>query len=187
MSNVGKWDRWYEGLQDSPSSFRFADTITYELGAKFLQDCAVVEDWGVGAGGFKRYRPDAIGIDGSKTPFADKIADLVSYRSHVDGIFMRHVLEHNYGWRRILENALHSAKKICVVLFVPFSKGETIKLADNAPHGVDVPDLSLSKTEFNAVLNSAGVKEARSFIYKNDSGYGQETIFYIALDAVMGP
>src|SRR5262249_21544228 len=111
-------------------SFRFADTATYRLGAKFLEDCAVVEDWGVGAGGFKRYRPDAIGIDGSKTPFADKIVDLVSYRSNVDGIFIRHVLEHNYDWPRILDNPLHSAKKVCVLFFVPFSTELSPNLGD---------------------------------------------------------
>jgi hypothetical protein len=183
MSNLGKWNKWYTGLQGTlPSSFRFADTITYSLGAKFLEDCTIVEDWGVGAGGFKKYRPDAIGIDGSQTPFADKIVDLVNYRSNVDGIFMRHVLEHDYDWPRILGNALHSAKKVCVVLFAPFSKGETVKLADNAPHGVDVPDLSLSETEFNAILKNARVKEAKSFVYKNNSGYGQETIFYIVTE-----
>ena len=79
-------------------------------------------------------------------------------------------------------NALHSAKKVCIVLFVPFSKGETIKLADNVPHGVDVPDLSLSETEFTAVLTNAAVKKATSFVYKNNSGYGQETIFYIVTE-----
>jgi hypothetical protein len=101
MSNLGKWNKWYTGLQGTlPSSFRFADTITYSLGAKFLEDCTIVEDWGVGAGGFKKYRPDAIGIDGSQTPFADKIVDLVNYRSNVDGIFMRHVLER---WARLFE------------------------------------------------------------------------------------
>lgn len=181
MSNLGKWNSWYEGLDGNtaPSYFRFGDTASYQLGAKFLEDCLVVEDWGIGAGGFKRYRPDAIGIDGSATPFADIIADLVTYRSKVNGIFMRHVLEHNYEWPRILCNALHSAEKICVVLFVPFSKDQTVKIADNACHGVDVPDLSLSEVEFNAVLNSTGVREVRREAYKNDCGYGQETIIYI--------
>jgi len=36
-----------------------------------------------------------IGIDGSNTKYADKIEDLVLYKTKVDAIHMRHVLEHN--------------------------------------------------------------------------------------------
>ena len=30
-------------------------TITYELGYNFLKSCDKIEDWGCGAGGFKRF------------------------------------------------------------------------------------------------------------------------------------
>ncbi len=47
MSNMNKWNDWYKEIEkSSPSAFRYADTITYKLGAKFLEDCEAVEDWG---------------------------------------------------------------------------------------------------------------------------------------------
>src|ERR1700722_11100627 len=102
---VGRWDQWYAGL-DAASPY--GDVRSYEVGAAFLADCELVEDWGCGKGGMRQYvAPDSYrGIDGSRTPFADVIADLREYRSDVDGVFVRHVLEHNYDWRTILSNVL---------------------------------------------------------------------------------
>jgi hypothetical protein len=69
-----------------------------------------VEDWGCGGGGFRRFclSPRYIGLDGSKTPFADKIVDLCTYSLIAPGIMMRHILEHNYEWERILVSAVRS-------------------------------------------------------------------------------
>jgi len=63
-----------------------------------------------------------IGIDGSDTPFASRIADLRTYRSKAEGILIRHVLEHNYDWEAILAGAVESfQKKLCLILFTPFA------------------------------------------------------------------
>jgi hypothetical protein len=106
-----KWNTWYKDLTiDNIGSFRYGNTETYNLGYNFLKDCNIIEDWGCGVGGFKKnfINNDLnkyIGIDGSKTPFADIKTDLTQYISNTDGIFMRHILEHNYEWKKILENA----------------------------------------------------------------------------------
>lgn len=178
MSNLNKWNDWYKEIEkSSPSAFRYADTITYKLGATYLEDCETVEDWGCGVGGFKRFREDSIGVDGSLTPFADKIEDLELYSSSCDGIFMRHVLEHNENWEKILKNALKSfKKKMCLVVFTDFSEDETKVLADNKEFGVDVKDLSLNRKKFTSILKKFKVTEET---LHTETGYGIEHIFYI--------
>lgn len=141
MSNAGKWDRWYAGLNEPQS---YGSSQTYAIGADFLVDCDTVEDWGCGKGFMrtlidpKRYR----GIDGSRTPFADEVVDLVGYRSSVDGVFMRHVLEHDWRWAQILTNAAESAqRKLVLVLFTPLTD-TTHEMAWNEDPGV--PDISFA-------------------------------------------
>ena len=61
---------------------------------------------------------------------------------------MRHILEHNHDWRLVLENALASFdKKFCLILFTPFSDGQTKVLKENKKYGVDVPDISFAKAD----------------------------------------
>jgi len=179
-----KLNEWYKDLHHNDlGSFRYGDTITYELGYKFLQTCDKIEDWGCGTGGFKRFFLNEnlnkyIGLDGSKTPFADIKTDLTSYYSNVDGIFMRHVLEHNYEWKQILENACKSfTKKMCLVLFTPFSN-ETTEIAHNFKHGVDVPDLSFNKNELIKLLETYNIKYELTTL-NTQTGYGIEHIFFL--------
>ena len=149
-NNVGKWDNWYKNLPKKPGSFLYGETETYKKAADFLSDCSEIEDWGCGAGGFSRFVPDVIGIDGSGTPFATKkYIDLKTYTSDCEAIHIRHVLEHNYMWANILENALKSArKKLVITMFIPLNNDITKEIAHNKIHGVDVPDMSISKSDF---------------------------------------
>jgi hypothetical protein len=180
MSNVNKWNELYKELSTDPSSFKYGDTLTYELGANFLKDCNTIEDWGTGAGGFKRYVPLAIGVDGSNTPHAEKkFVDLTTYTTICDGIFMRHVLEHNYEWESILKNVISSAsKKVCIILWVPFAEN-TIEIYHSKDQGVDVPDLSLSKSRFEEIVNSFNPKNVVYEKYYTETQYGQEIVVYI--------
>ena len=180
-SNVGKWDVDYAELSiDNPSEFNYGDTSTYLIGATFLIDCKSVEDWGCGAGGFKRfYNGKYIGIDGSHTPFAEKIVDLRTYHSKVDGIFMRHVLEHNYKWEYIIKNALLSyKKKMCLVLFTKFSE-TTREIAHNISDGIDVPDISFDKNDLHYVIDKYGSKFILFENIKTDTQYGIEHVYLI--------
>jgi hypothetical protein len=138
MSNVGLWEGWHTAVKP------FGATNSYELGAEWLADCEKVEDWGAGAGflstliGPDRY----IGVDGSPGPRTDVIADLAEYRSEVPGIFMRHVLEHNYEWAKVLDNALASfTERMFLVLFTPLAP-ETHDTEFEDPPGV--PNLSFA-------------------------------------------
>lgn len=174
MSGFGKWTTWYEA---SDKSWAFGDTASYQMGANFLSDCISVEDWGCGRGWFRRFRPDnCIGLDGSHSPFADKIVDLTEYTSSVDGIFMRHVLEHNYNWKKILRNAIASFKdKMVLVIFTPWSAGETTQI--RMIERVGVPDLALSKPTVLMMLE--GLHWEFVELKSPDTIYGHEYVFLI--------
>ena len=180
---MDKWNNWYKDLDSNtvPNSFRYGDTVTYEKGYSFLKSCNQIEDWGCGTGGFKRFCSGIkyVGIDGSITPFADIKADLVTYKSKVNGIFMRHILEHNYEWKTILENAIESfTEKMCLVLFTPFSEVEK-EIAHNLKHGIDVPDLSLSKSELLGIFSKHNI-DCDIESLSSDTGYGVEHILYLS-------
>jgi hypothetical protein len=172
---MGKWDNWYNGIKQM-GSFRYGNTKTYQLAADFLQGLEV-EDWGCGTGGFKRLHSGKyIGLDGSQTPFVDKLVDLRDYRSSVEGIMMRHILEHNYDWNKVLGNALASfQKRFCLIIFTPFQE-VTKEIAHNEKHGVDVPDIGFNKEELDHYF--LGLKWRMETI-KTRTAYGIEHIYFI--------
>lgn len=175
-TNLGKWDAWYKTLSsNNASSFKFGETITYKVAADFLSDCISVEDWGIGAGGFLNHRPNAIGVDGSKTPFAQKVVDLCEYTTKCEGVHLRHVLEHNYQWKNILINAMKSAeKKIAITFFIKFSNTNTILIKDNHNFGVNVPDLSISKQEFLDLVKDSEFKIDTFIEFTTNTSYKYE-------------
>lgn len=121
---MGQWSSRYEA-RAAPGNFAgYGAAASYQLSAIFLADCHDVEDWGCGLGTFRRYclSPQYIGIDGSESPAADAVVDLRKYTSDVEGILVRHVLEHNpTGWRQIFLNAIESfSKKMVLVIYTPF-------------------------------------------------------------------
>lgn len=102
---------------------RYGAEESYRLGMEWLKDCNTVEDWGCGPAYSRKYRNgEYLGIDG--TPgFCDVVTDLRTYQSSPDGVFMRHVLEHNHDWEPILENALASFKqKMSLIFFTPWAE-----------------------------------------------------------------
>lgn len=172
-SNLGKWDLYYHDLKHERL---YGDEITYQLAADFLADVGEVEDWGCGSGGFRKFcTARYTGVDGSVTPYADKIVDLCSYRSTVDGILMRHVLEHNYNWEKILRNALASFRnKLCIIIFTPFSsRTYTIRYCND----FRVPDISFKKDDL--VCHFVGLHWTLEENIKTNSEYGVEHVFRI--------
>ena len=175
-SMLGKWDWWYRNVKQM-TSFRYGNTITYQLAEDFLKGLDV-EDWGCGTGAFKRlHQGGYLGIDGSKTPFVDKIVDLRIYKSSVDGIMMRHTLEHNPDWEKVLKNAVSSFKKrFCLVLFTPFTD-KTKVIAQNKKYGVDVPDISFNKKDLERTFKGLNWKLTQNL--KTKTGYGVEHIYFV--------
>jgi hypothetical protein len=88
-----------------------------------------------------RYR----GIDGTASPRSAEVVDLVTYRSTVPGVFMRHILEHNYEWAQILDNALASfTERMALILFTP-EQATTEEIAFRSDVGV--PDIAFRLTD----------------------------------------
>ena len=171
MTNLGKWERWYRDL-DEPQSY--GSTETYQIGAEFLADCDTVEDWGCGKGFMrtlvdpKRYR----GIDGSAGRFTDEVADLADYHSKADGVFLRHVLEHDWRWAQILTNAVESAqRKLVVVLFTPLAD-TTHDIAWNEDPGV--PDISFAMSDLEMFLTKFDTIDVEHL--ETATQYGVETV-----------
>lgn len=110
----------------------FGDETTYARGLGWLAGLQSVQDWGAGMAYGRRFVPEgrytAIDSSPSSVPFADVNADLETYRPAPlpEGIFMRHVLEHNPHWRQVLGNALDCfTRRFVLVIFTPFGPQTT--------------------------------------------------------------
>lgn len=171
MTVAGRWN--FQGVGPAP----FGDETTYKLGADFL-DGLSVEDWGCGLGWYKQFhKGEYKGVDGSKSDFADVVVDLAAYKSRAEGIFMRHVLEHNTSWRVILENALDSfQKRMCLILFGPLGKWDR----ELTVPGLAIPDLELCEVDLRGMLLKAvGREHLKEEVVATKSRYNTERVFYL--------
>lgn len=148
---------------------RYGQERSYVRGMEWLGTCQLVEDWGCALAYAKNYCiGDYRGIDGTAGK-ADVIADLSTYKSEVDGVFMRHILEHNFDWRDILGNALQSfTKRMTLILYRPMQ--DTEKVISSKPVEIDLP-------RFN--LLDRLLPYLRSFEIIEGATHGHETIFYL--------
>lgn len=156
------------------AQFAYDDETSYRKGMAFLDGKGEIEDWGCGTAFAKQFAQQSryIGIDGSTSVYCDKVVDLQEYVSQVDCIFMRHVLEHNWGWRKILRNAVSSFKhRLVLVVFTPFQASE-MKLREEDGH----IDLALNKEEVLSYFEGLKVTEER---IESKTQYGEETLFYV--------
>jgi hypothetical protein len=118
-----------------------------------------------------RYR----GIDGTSSPFCDEVVDLVAYRSTVPAIFMRHVLEHNYDWARILDNALASfSERMVLILFTP-EQAATEQISFQPDVGV--PDLAFRLADISDRFPSDVTHTVQRIA--SATAYGSETILFL--------
>jgi hypothetical protein len=172
MSNKGKWNKAYEGLSErSP----YGDTTSYHAAERWLSGQSV-EDWGCGKGYFQTIHiGDYFGIDGSETPFANHVEDLTTYKSDSESILLRHVLEHDFNWLKIWENALQSARsRIALILFTPLVNGETKQ--QDFDQSVGVPDLSPDCNQILICALKAGKELLHVEHIKSETRYGKESI-----------
>jgi hypothetical protein len=142
---LGLWNDSYK----TKHPHRYGDEDSYLLAEKFLHGLNV-EDWGCGEGRFGDFHVGGyVGIDGSAGPAYIK-DDLRTRLEFSEGILLRHVLEHNTDWRKILENAVKSATRVLViVLFTPL-QDKTRQLGWNPTQGV--PDLGFSLDDLSEIL-----------------------------------
>ena len=172
---LNKWTNWYSANRFT--KIKYGDVLTYKLASEFLKECDNLEDWGCGTGRFRDfYKGKYLGIDGTNNPFVDKVADLREYRSKPQGILLRHVLEHNVDWEKVLENAIVSFnKKLCIIIFTPFGD-KTREISQNKKYGVDVPDISFKRQDIENKFQ--GLVWSCETI-KTKSAYGIETVYYL--------
>lgn len=179
--SIGKWANFYAGQGQRP----YDDVTTYHRGAEFLKGCALVEDWGCGFGWFGRtfaeYSISPVrNLDGSASEFVHEVVDLSEYRSSVEGIFQRGVLEHNWYWQPILQNALESfTRRMVLVCFTPFAESTRLIYDHRFADGGTVPTLSLPRVEILHAIYSAGDIMLQEEPLLTATQYGAEHIFYL--------
>lgn len=155
--------------------FPYGDETTYKKAIEFLDGPYVIEDWGCGTAWAKRFvkRGRYVGVDGSWSLHCDLVADLRLYRSTADAIMMRHILEHNNDWKKIIENALASfQKKFVLILFTPF--GEITRSIGSTKE--NVPDISFRKEDLLDFLRPFQFTEES---LRTGTQYGVEHLFYV--------
>lgn len=105
-----------------PHAQRYGSEDSYRIGMEWLDKCSLVEDWGCGPAYSRKYRKGIYkGIDGTEG-YCDLVSELTEYKSKTPGLFMRHVLEHNREWKKILENALDSfTERMSLIFFTPWA------------------------------------------------------------------
>lgn len=148
---------------------RYGVERTYVAGMEWLAPCELVEDWGCALAHAKTYCKTAYrGVDGTAGK-ADIVADLSAYRSSVEGVFMRHILEHNHDWRVILDNALNSfTKRMALILYRPLQHTEKVVLTK--PVELDLPRFALTRMVQPYL---AGIEIVEGAVH------GHETILYL--------
>jgi hypothetical protein len=103
----------------------------------------------------------------------DVIADLTAYQSSTEGVFVRHVLEHNHDWAAILDRAVSSCtRRFALVLFVP--PGDALRQVGFS-RDVGVPDLSLPAAEIEARLRPF---HRTRLVIRTATQYGEETCYF---------
>jgi hypothetical protein len=163
---LNKWN------YDPEGEVCYGQEIVYQKARDFLGDS--VEDWGCGTAWAKRYFKDYKGIDGSLSIYTKEVTDLIKYKSSVDNILLRQVLEHNYDWKKILDNAKRSfRKKLCITIHTSLSsKTNIVTTGENG-----IPDISFKKSDILNYLKEFKVSE--EFVPTAPFEYGLEWIIYV--------
>ena len=169
--------RWQFG---NATPFAYGDDVTYRKGMAFLDGHGTIEDWGAGTGYARRFatQSEYRAIDGSPSLEVDRVVDLRTYSSDADCILLRHVLEHNPDWRRILENALRSfRRRMVLVVFTPFA-AETQEIAS----WQGIPDLAFRKEDIVAYFEGLVWREEA---VATNTAYLREHVFYLERPAAL--
>lgn len=166
---LGKWN------YGTVPRFAYGDETSYRKAMAFLDGPHIIEDWGCGTSWAANFvkRGRYVGIDGSWSMHCHLVADLRTYRSSADAILLRHVLDHNWEWKKIMGNALASfQKRLVIVIFTPFSE----KTHSIATTWETVPDISFRKEDLTDLLRPFRYTEES---LKTATQYGTEHLFCV--------
>ena len=165
----------------------YGDDTTYRDGLGWLwETCCTVEDWGAGAAYGRKFTPPGktyVAVDGSpeSAPHVDHVSELHAWRirmprTYPDGIFIRHVLEHDLNWRQVLTDALSFfVRRMVLVTFTPFTSGPTRPLR---PPGDYRYDLSFNTAELTSHFDGFRWR-MQGYRDRERLQYGQEHLFRI--------
>jgi hypothetical protein len=164
---VGAWqDAYQEDMRLGRGPKQMGSIWSYLSAGEYLDGLPVVEDWGCGHAFARQFFPNSryIGVDGSG-PWCDEVDDLATRTSHPDGILLRHVLEHNEDWPRILTNALRCCRrKIMVCLHIPMKEETTVNKPYRPERGHrGIPVYHLGRTELEQVLGAVSEYQIEPF------------------------
>lgn len=170
----------YVGVKEP---YRYGDDDTsYLVGGAFLSGDKLVEDWGCGAGYARKfiYAPYR-GIDGCQSVFADEQVSLSTYTSKTPRLFMRHVLEHNWDWRIILENLINSfTDRAVIILFIPPGDKDVNLSASDYSDASLWPGLQLCEKDLVEIMSShQDVSVRYDDLKTNVAPYGWERIYFL--------
>lgn len=169
--------------EEVDSRFQYGnDDTSYRIAGQYLSGPGLVEDWGCGTTWARQYIGAPYrGVDGAWSKWADLVVDLGSYHSSPPKILMRHVLEHNKEWPKILLNMLDSfTDRACLILFVKPVDGEEVDVAPN-PAYPDIPTLAINGERLNNVLydNNLDIKITSNEITTDTAPQGWERIYFL--------
>jgi hypothetical protein len=171
-TNLGNWEPFHSWQEQR---MPYGESPSYHMGADWLKPCPFIEDWGAGMGWFgslvdeRRYHA----IDGSESRYIDEIADLTDFVSCTPGLFMRHVLEHNREWEKILDNAILSfSERMFLAIFTPLAD-ETHEIAWSEEYGV--PDISFRLEDLTQRFGDASF--THEIFHSPNTQYEVETVF----------
>jgi hypothetical protein len=169
-TNIGRWAQRYAWSQEQVP---YGDTPTYQMAEDHLHGLAV-EDWGCGVGWFRRFHDGPyLGVDATETQWSDVVDDLVTRVSETPGLLLRHVLEHNEDWPKILDNIVLSAQeRLVIVTFAPDGEGETLNITPD----MHIPDIAVPHATIDAVLTDSGWTFEKHDLV-TETQYGTETIW----------
>lgn len=189
-SYVNVWTEFWKSRSSEEKDQMIAQSADY-----FNSDPSIktLEDWGCGVcilGKYLRKDIEYLGVDGSpvNSPFKTVVSDLRNHKSTPDAVYIKHVLEHNPEWETILRNFLTSFKKLgMIIIFTPMSstdKDVVLKSVfsgtnENKDH-VDIPDISISKSKFEKILDEYENITYTSSSTQWSSQYQVETIYHFA-------
>lgn len=163
--------------KDRTDEIRYGGEGTYVKTAGFLDGCGpLVEDWGCGGAYARKFftKSRYVGVDGSQGR-CDIVADLRERVSEVDGILIRHVLEHNYDWPIIVGNAVRSClKRMAIVFFIEPQDWTRLMF----PEGNGIPNLAISKKHLSFIFNEKFKLQWEEVEDKGTWPEGKEWILY---------